>query len=67
MLLAIGTCTLVFYIACAMSGKKYDQSQLGKEESALPWFISGQNSFLPHVLALKMDNFVVKVKPKKIC
>ena len=24
------------------------------------------HSFLSHVLALKMDNFVVKVKPKKI-
>ena len=37
---AVGTCALVFfYITRAMIGKKYNQSQLGKEKSTLLRFI----------------------------
>ena len=66
MLLAIGTCALVFYLTRAMIGRNITNHSLekGKEKSSLFQCIWPQNDFLSHVLALEMDNFV---KPKKIC
>ena len=55
MLLAIGTCALVLYIT-HQDWKKYNQSQLGKEKSALLQFIAWQKNFLSNVFSLKMDN-----------
>lgn len=63
MLLAVGTHALGFLYMCH-DWKKYHQSQLGKEKSAVLWFMMQQNNFLMHVFALKIDNFE---KPKKIC
>ena len=67
MLLAIGTCALVFYINMCHDWKKYNQSQLKKEKHTLLQYIWQQNDFLSHIFTLKMDNFVLEVKPKKIC
>ena len=61
MLLAIGACALVFHITHAMSGR----NSLEKKKSTLLWLIWLQNNFLSRVSALKMDKFVLKVKPKK--
>ena len=67
MLLAVGTCALVFYITRAMIGRNITNHSLEKKKSALLRFIWRQNNFLSQVFALKADNFVLKVKPKKIC
>ena len=67
MLLAVGTCAFVFLYNTHHDSKKYNQSQLGKEKSALLRFVWRLNYSLSRVFALKMDNFVSKVKPKKIC
>ena len=66
MLLAIGPRAQVFYLTPAMIGRNNNQSQLAKEKSALLRYILWQNDFLSRVFALKMANFVLKVKPKKI-
>ena len=67
MLLSVGTCALVFLQNMHHDWKKYNQLQLGKDKSNLLQFIWQQNIFLAHVFNLKMDNFVSKVTPKKIC
>ena len=61
MLLAIGACALVFHITHTMSGR----NSLKKKKGTLLSIIWLQNNFLSCVSALKMDKFVLKVKPKK--
>ena len=65
MLLAVGTCALVFYITRAMIGRNITNHSLEKKKSALPRFIWRQNNFLCQVFALKVDNFVFKSKTKE--
>ena len=67
MLLAVGTCALIFYITRAIIGRNITNHNLEKKKSALLRFIWQQNNFLSQVFALKVDNFVLKVKPRKIC
>ena len=62
MLLAIGTCALVFHITHAMSGRNSLETEKKSTLLRLIWL---QNNFLSRVSALKMDKFVLKVKPKK--
>ena len=46
-----------------MIGRNIDNHSLEKKKSALLRFIRQQNIFLSHVFTLKMDKFVLKVKP----
>ena len=62
-LLAVGDCALAFYIPRAMIGRNIDNHSLEKKKSALLRFIRQQNIFLSRVFTLKMDKFVLKVKP----
>ena len=64
-LLAVGDCALAFYIPRAMIGRNIDNHSLEKKKSALLPFIRQQNNFLSRVFTLKMDKFVLKVKPKE--
>ena len=67
MLPAIATCTLVFLFNMHHKWKNYNkQSLLRREKHAMLRFIWWQNNFLSSVFGLKMDNLVLKVKPKKI-
>ena len=65
MLLAIGACALVFYITRTMIGRNITNHSFEEKKSALLLFIWQQHNFLSRVFALKVDKFVLKVKPKK--
>ena len=65
MLLAVGACALIFYMTRIMIERNITNHGLEKKKSALLWFIWRQNNFLSRVFALKMDKFVLKVKPRK--
>jgi len=65
MLLAIGACALVFHTTRTVIGRNITNHSLEKKKRALLQIIWRQNNFLSRVFALKMDKFVLKVKPKK--
>ena len=65
MLLAIGAFALIFYMTRTMIERNITNHSLEKKKSAPLWFVWRQNNFLSLVFALKMDKFVLKVKPKK--
>ena len=65
MLLAVGACALIFYMTRTMIERNITNHSLEKKKSAPLWFFWRQNNFLSRVFALKMDKFVLKVKPKK--
>ena len=54
-----------FYITRAMIGRNVTHHSFEKKKSTLLLFIWRQNHFLSRVFALKVDKFVLKVKPKK--
>ena len=65
--LAVGTCALVlfFFISRAMVRRNITNHSLEKKKEPC---LEGKILNLPsRVLALKIDNFALKVKPKKIC
>ena len=66
MLLAVGACALVFYVTfMSHDWKKYNQSQLGKEKKRPSSIYLAAKQLPSRVFTLKMDKFVLKVKPKK--
>ena len=64
MLLAIGACALVVQITCAMIGKNITNHSLGKKKHPALIYLAAKQLSFP-CFRLKIDNFVLKVKPNK--
>ena len=69
MLLAIewDLCSIFFYTACATIGRNLTNHSLEKKKAPHFDLLGSKTTFFPMFSPLKMDNFVLKVKPKKIC